>query len=69
MFKCRVDITVGRAQGCQEILKDLEKIKDIDFINFKTAPVPQGNFNGRSKVFPKSISSAECGTRNLPREK
>jgi hypothetical protein len=36
------------------------------FMNLSTAPVPHGNFNGRSNVFPNKMSSAEQGTKNLP---
>ena len=39
---------------------------DTHCMNFKTALVPHGSLSGRSNVFPKRMSSAERGTRNLP---
>jgi hypothetical protein len=35
-------------------------------MNLSAALEPQGNFNGRSKVLPKSTSSAEMGRRKRP---
>ena len=35
-------------------------------MNVSAALEPQGSFNGRSNVFPNSISSAERGCKNLP---
>lgn len=35
-------------------------------INFKAKLEPQGIYSGRSNTFPKSISSAEYASKNLP---
>jgi len=57
-----------RAHGFWEAVqvRSCESVGSMYFINFKAAPVPQGNFKGRSKMLPNRMSSEERGDRKRP---
>lgn len=47
------------AQGLVGDERSWSRVGSTNFINLSAAPEPHGNFRGRSKVFPKRMSSAE----------
>lgn len=60
MVKGWVDVTIQPLE-----MKRFER-EHTHCINLRIALVPHGNFSGRSNVFPNSMSSADCGTKNRP---
>jgi hypothetical protein len=65
VFERRVNET-EIAKGGRRVTSGGDQNKGAYCINLSAALVPQGNFRGRSNVFPKSTSSAEMGRRKRP---
>jgi hypothetical protein len=61
-----VEISGERAHGFVGDARSCSSVGSTYFMNFRAAPEPHGSLNGLSKVFPKRMSFAEYGTKNLP---